>query len=88
MASGRIEIDTERCKGCSLCVPVCPKQVIEMAHWFNAKGYHPAQLVDPEGECTGCMLCAVMCPEAAITVFRVDRPRARRARTRVAAQGA
>lgn len=77
MSVGRIEIDAERCKGCSLCVPVCPYDVIEMADWFNAKGYHPAQLVDPEGKCTGCLLCAVMCPEAAITVYRVDRPKKR-----------
>jgi len=58
-----------------------------MADWFNVKGYHPAQLVDPEGKCTGCMLCAAMCPDAAITVFRVDRPRKRRAKVPVTAQG-
>lgn len=87
MSLGRIEIDTERCKGCSLCVPVCPPGVIRMADWFNLKGYHPAQLVDPEGKCTGCLLCAVMCPEAAITVYRVDRPGERRARAPVTARG-
>ncbi len=87
MSVGRIEIDTNRCKGCTLCVPVCPPAVIQMADWFNAKGYHPAQLVDPDGKCTGCMLCAVMCPEAAITVYRVDRPRKQRAKARVAPQG-
>ncbi len=85
MSMGRIEVDAARCKGCSLCVPVCPQGVIEIAGWFNAKGYHPAQLVDPEGRCTGCLLCTVMCPEAAITVYRVDRPR-RRAEARVVAQ--
>ena len=87
MSMGRIEVDADRCKGCALCVPVCPPGVIQMAGWFNVKGYHPAQLVDPEGKCTGCMLCATMCPDAAITVFRVDRPRKRRAKVRVAVQG-
>lgn len=67
---GRIEVDAERCKGCALCLPVCPKGVIRMGQRLNAKGYHPAELVDPDGACTGCLLCAVMCPEAAITVYR------------------
>jgi 2-oxoglutarate ferredoxin oxidoreductase subunit delta len=76
---GRIEIDAQRCKGCALCVPVCPKNVIRLAQELNAKGYHPAELADPDGQCTGCLLCAVMCPEAAITVYRqvrVRRPQA------------
>jgi 2-oxoglutarate ferredoxin oxidoreductase subunit delta len=85
MRMGRIEIDTERCKGCSLCVPACPKGIIQMAAGFNTRGYHPAQLVDPEGKCTGCMLCAVMCPEGAIVVYRVERPRVRRAEMPMAA---
>ncbi len=70
MAKGRIAVDEERCKGCELCAPVCPKGVIHMAETFNAKGYRPAMLVDPEGECTGCAICAVICPDAAITVYR------------------
>jgi len=85
MGLGRIEIDVERCKGCALCVPACPQGVIQMADWFNAKGYHPARLVDPEGKCTGCVLCAVMCPEGAITVYRVEKPRVQRVKMPVAA---
>ena len=41
-AKGRIEIDAEHCKGCELCTTVCPQDVIQMADWFNAKGYRPA----------------------------------------------
>jgi 2-oxoglutarate ferredoxin oxidoreductase subunit delta len=69
-AKGRIEIETEHCKGCELCTSVCPQDVIRMADYFNAKGYRPAQLVDPQGECTGCAVCAVICPDAVITVYR------------------
>ena len=69
-AKGRIEIETEYCKGCELCTSVCPQDVIRMADYFNAKGYRPAQLVDPQGECTGCAVCAVICPDAVITVYR------------------
>ena len=74
-AKGRIEIDAEHCKGCELCVTVCPQDVIHMSDTFNAKGYHPAELVDPQNECTGCAVCAVICPDAMITVFRQITPR-------------
>jgi 2-oxoglutarate ferredoxin oxidoreductase subunit delta len=75
-AKGRIEIDAERCKGCELCVGVCPQTVIHMSVAFNAKGYHPAQLIDPGLDCTGCAVCAVICPDAVITVYRQVAPRA------------
>jgi len=70
MAHGRIVVDVERCKGCELCTTVCPKNLIHMADTFNAKGYRPAVLEDPEAECTGCAICAVICPDAALTVYR------------------
>jgi 2-oxoglutarate ferredoxin oxidoreductase subunit delta len=70
MTHGRIVIDSERCKGCELCVGVCPQRVIHMSQSFSARGYHPAQLVDPAGACTGCGVCAIICPDVAITVYR------------------
>ena len=75
-AKGRIEIDAEHCKGCELCLGVCPQKVIRMSDTFNAKGYHPARLIDPNLECTGCAVCAVICPDAVITVYRQVAPRA------------
>jgi 2-oxoglutarate ferredoxin oxidoreductase subunit delta len=41
-----------------------------MADHFNARGYRPAELVDPAHECTGCTLCALVCPDVVITVYR------------------
>ena len=70
MAKGRIVLDQTMCKGCELCTTVCPYQLIHMAEFFNAKGYRPVTLVDPEGRCTGCTLCAMICPDAVITVYR------------------
>lgn len=71
MARGRIEVDEVLCKGCGLCVMVCPRHVIALRmDCLTPKGYHPAALADPNGECTGCAICAVMCPDAAITVYR------------------
>jgi 2-oxoglutarate ferredoxin oxidoreductase subunit delta len=71
MPKGRIEINEARCKGCSLCTVACPQAIIVMrSDYVNAKGYYPAQLVDPEEQCTGCALCAVACPDICITVYR------------------
>ncbi len=71
MAKGRVEIDEGRCKGCALCTSACPQDVLVLAaERLNARGYHPAELVDPQGRCTGCGLCAVICPDVCITVFR------------------
>ena len=71
MARGTIVVETNRCKGCELCTTVCPQDVLVMGDSFNARGYKPVVLVDPENKCTGCALCAVICPDAVITVFRL-----------------
>ncbi|MDI6829465.1 MAG: ferredoxin family protein, partial [Armatimonadota bacterium] len=65
---GRIVINSERCKGCELCINFCPKNLIYLAEHFNSKGFHPAVFKD-SGECTGCTACAVMCPDVAIDVY-------------------
>jgi len=71
---GKIVIDRELCKGCSLCMPVCPQKVIITSKKLNLKGYSPAEFKEnvAEGEkgCTGCALCAIVCPEVAIEVYR------------------
>jgi len=68
--AGKIAIDTERCKGCGLCVAVCPKGSIVICDKSNKKGYFPAR--QAKDECTGCALCALMCPDVAIEVYRDD----------------
>ncbi|ANE22767.1 2-oxoacid:acceptor oxidoreductase [Denitrobacterium detoxificans] len=66
----RIIVDETYCKGCGLCVDACPLGIVELdTERINAKGYHPAHLVDEE-RCTACCSCATMCPDVAITVER------------------
>ena len=66
----RITVDRRYCKGCGLCVTVCPRDVVALdPDTITDKGYHPAMLTD-ESRCTGCAACAVICPDVAITVER------------------
>ncbi len=64
-------IEENLCKGCGLCVSVCPKQVLEISKNINVKGYFPAYQARPE-DCITCALCCTMCPDAAITITQTD----------------
>ncbi len=68
--AGKIIIDTERCKGCGLCVTACPKGCIVISGKSNKNGYFPVETNN--SSCTGCAMCAVICPEAIIGVQRDD----------------
>ena len=65
--TGHIEIDGERCKGCTLCIEYCPKKCISLSEALNLKGYFVAAF-DAAGECSACGNCALMCPDVAIEV--------------------
>ena len=67
---GSVYIFSERCKGCAFCVEFCPTKCLELSKDFNAKGYHPPQLVR-QADCTGCDLCGMLCPDFAIYGFRI-----------------
>lgn len=63
-------MDTERCKGCEICVVSCPTDVIALSENVNAKGYHPAHMKNPDA-CIGCNNCAMICPDGVISVYKV-----------------
>lgn len=63
-------VNQNLCKGCGLCVSVCPKGIMKIDDTkINNKGYHPSNCIN-ESECIGCAFCALICPDVAITVER------------------
>ena len=70
---GYIEIIDERCKGCELCVPACPVDILEMGPRINSTGYNLVEINDMK-KCIACKLCALICPDKAIDVFRFKKP--------------
>ena len=67
---GAIVVNEERCKGCSLCVVACPKDVIALTdRKVNVNGYPFAITARPD-ECIGCTACGIVCPDGCITVYR------------------
>ncbi len=66
----RYTIDVDRCKGCNLCVSVCPKKVLEISQSVNSQGYFPAHQARPD-DCVFCTTCCIMCPDVAITITKI-----------------
>lgn len=63
-------VDTERCKGCALCVEACPKDVLGLAQKrVNVSGY-PFVVAEREADCIGCAACGIVCPDGCITVYK------------------
>ena len=61
-AATRLEITAAWCKGCDICVKMCPERCLRL----NATGI--AELADP-ARCTGCRLCEWLCPDFAIRLI-------------------
>jgi len=65
----KVQVQVSRCKGCGICINVCPEQVLQFSGDYNAKGYEYVRLTD-EAACKSCTICALMCPEIALHIYR------------------
>lgn len=55
-------INRDWCKGCGICVVMCPKKVLELDQKEKAVAARPE-------DCIACDLCAQVCPDLAIEVI-------------------
>jgi len=60
-----VTVNTKYCKGCDICVQVCPKDIL----FVNDR--QKAQVQNVEA-CTGCISCEIYCPDFAIKVEEVQ----------------
>ncbi|HZY95054.1 MAG TPA: 4Fe-4S dicluster domain-containing protein [Candidatus Bathyarchaeia archaeon] len=63
-----VNIFSELCKGCELCIYACPTGNISLSDGLNRKGYHPVTFSyhGKRGPCSACGLCYWVCPDLAI----------------------
>ena len=67
----RLTFNADKCKGCEICVGVCPRHILELGAEVNANGYHSACCTD-ESLCVGCASCALMCPDCCIAIYELE----------------
>ena len=66
-AAYNVWLDPLLCKGCQICIEVCPKGVFEKTDKISKRGQHIVKVARPS-ECIGCLECEMLCPDIAITV--------------------
>lgn len=71
----QVQVRKEFCKGCSLCVVVCPTRSFEEGKDISERGYFPPVVAHPE-KCPNfkrktkknavCEMCILTCPDQAL----------------------
>jgi 2-oxoglutarate ferredoxin oxidoreductase subunit delta len=74
LTRGTVTIDIERCKGCELCIPACPVDVLAMSTARNERGERYPLLSPGCTGCTGCGACYYVCPDLCFAIYQYDKP--------------
>jgi 2-oxoglutarate ferredoxin oxidoreductase subunit delta len=67
-----IKINHDWCKGCGLCIEICPKNVYDRESKVSSKGFRQIIIKNPDA-CNQCMLCELLCPDLSITVEKKEK---------------
>lgn len=68
----KVEFLNSKCKGCQLCVSICPKKIITLSKNLNTKGYYAATIEDENiSKCIGCASCGKVCPDSVISIYKI-----------------
>ncbi|MHA1770766.1 MAG: 4Fe-4S dicluster domain-containing protein [Candidatus Thorarchaeota archaeon] len=63
-----IAVDSKLCKGCGICISVCPHDVLTQADKVDNRGFYLPVVANLEA-CVVCHLCEMECPDFAISVI-------------------
>ncbi len=64
-----VAVDKGRCKGCQICVTVCPDDALYMSNEKNTRGYfYPVE----NGKCVACRQCVYACPDFALSIHKLE----------------
>lgn len=66
-----ITIDSQLCKGCHICIHVCPQNVLQPADHVDNRGFYLPVVVNLDA-CKLCRLCELECPDFAISVHEEE----------------
>ena len=70
--SFQIHLNQLWCKGCYLCLDVCPIEgIFFIENEVGEKGFQPVGLQNMD-KCTGCQLCELLCPDLAIIIVNSE----------------
>lgn len=58
-------VNRDWCKGCSICIELCPKDVLELDDREKSVALRPEN-------CICCMMCELRCPDLAIELIVVQ----------------
>lgn len=61
-----VTMNIKWCKGCEICVAVCPKKVFSKSRKISSAGYFCPEIKDEL--CSGCRQCELLCPDQALKV--------------------
>ena len=61
----------DRCKGCELCINICPKNVLEKSTTLNRNVQYPPTM-KADAQCTLCRMCEYVCPDFSIYVVAIQ----------------
>ena len=66
-----IHLNREICKGCGICIDVCPVKLYKRGDEISPKGYVLTDIAFPE-KCIGCKNCELLCPDQVIFIEEVE----------------
>ena len=67
----KLWIDERYCKGCLICIDICPTGALKASEEINIKGCL-APIEEDMKLCRACGECELMCPDFAIAIEKAD----------------